>query len=77
MTCKGICIRYKADRTQIRMRYISGQKRCQVCLIFIVNWQGLFCPCCGGKLRNKPKNKKLKLTLISNIIKYKKLVSSY
>jgi hypothetical protein len=48
---------------------LLGQKRCQVCQIFIVNWQGLFCPCCGGRLRNRPKrNSKFKLALRSKTI---------
>jgi hypothetical protein len=52
-------------RPSTGMRYLIGQKRCQVCQIFI-NWQGFFCPCCGYRLRTKPRNKKYKLTL-SNI----------
>ena len=50
MTCKGICIRHKAS-----YRYATGNKRCQVCEIFI-KWNGLRCPCCGYKLRNRPRN---------------------
>ena len=65
MVCKGICSRHKAIRPSTGMRYLIGQKRCQVCQIFI-NWQGFFCPCCGYRLRTKPRNKKYKLTL-SNI----------
>ena len=61
MGCKRICIRYKADRPRSKMRYISGQKRCQNCEVFI-NWQGSWCPCCGIKLRSSPRrNKKDKL----------------
>ncbi|MGZ5484861.1 MAG: hypothetical protein ACXWFB_02980 [Nitrososphaeraceae archaeon] len=43
-------------------RYLIGQKRCQVCQIFI-NWEGVFCPCCGYKLRVTPRNKKFKQIL--------------
>ena len=50
MTCKGICIRHKASYL-----YATGNKRCQVCEIFI-KWNGLRCPCCGYKLRNRPRN---------------------
>jgi len=58
--CKGICSRHRAIKPKYGgQRYTIGQKRCQVCQIFI-NWQGLFCPCCGGRLRNKPRNKKFK-----------------
>jgi hypothetical protein len=50
MTCKGICIRYKASG-----RYATGRKRCQQCDLFI-EWDGLRCPCCGYKLRTRPRN---------------------
>ncbi len=50
MTCKGICIRDKASG-----RYIYGHKRCQQCEIFI-KCNGVRCPCCGYKLRSKPRN---------------------
>lgn len=43
-------------------RYAVGQKRCQVCEIFI-NWDGKHCPCCGYKLRTKPRNIKYKQQL--------------
>jgi hypothetical protein len=50
MTCKGICIRHKASG-----RYIYGHKRCQQCEIFI-KCNGVRCPCCGYKLRSRPRN---------------------
>lgn len=59
MTCKGICPRYKAKKVFGEGRYASGQKRCQICEIFI-NWSGLWCPCCGYRLRGKPRNLKYK-----------------
>jgi hypothetical protein len=67
MACKGICQRHKALKPNRGGRYISGQKRCQVCQIYI-NWNGLFCPCCGYRLRTKPRNRiyKLKLTSKNN-----------
>jgi hypothetical protein len=41
MTCKGICIRHKAQKPSgTSGRYTSGQKRCQICEIFI-KWDGL------------------------------------
>ena len=43
MSCKGICVRYKASA-----RYANGHKHCKVCDLFI-KWDGLFCPCCGYK----------------------------
>ena len=59
MTCKGICIRHKAQKPVGSGRYASGQKRCQICEIF-VKWDGLWCPCCGYRLRTKPRNLKYK-----------------
>jgi hypothetical protein len=43
-------------------RYSSGQRRCQICEIFI-KWDGLWCPCCGYRLRTKPRNLKYKAKL--------------
>jgi hypothetical protein len=59
MTCKGICIRHKAQKPVGTGRYSMGQKRCQICELFI-NWDGLWCPCCGYRLRTKPRNLKYK-----------------
>lgn len=55
MTCKGICLRLKAFKPAHSGRYINGQKRCQGCEIFI-KWDGLWCPCCGFRLRLGPRN---------------------
>jgi rRNA maturation endonuclease Nob1 len=61
MVCKGICQHHKAIKPKNGGgRYISGQKRCQVCQVYI-NWKGDFCPCCGYRLRTKPRNRKFKL----------------
>jgi hypothetical protein len=54
MVCKGICIRHKASGPIISGRYATGQKRCQICEIFI-KWDGLWCPCCGCRLRIGPR----------------------
>ena len=62
MTCKGICIRHKAQKPVGSGRYASGQKRCQICEIFI-KWDGLWCPCSGYRLRTKPRNLKYKAKL--------------
>ena len=59
MTCKGICVRHKANRPARVGRYSAGQKRCQVCELFI-NWDGLWCPCCGYRLRTNPRTLKFK-----------------
>jgi hypothetical protein len=65
MVCKGICVRHKAHKPVGEGRYATGQKRCQVCEIF-VNWDGLWCPCCGYRLRTKPRNLKFKEKLREN-----------
>ena len=62
MVCRGICIRHKASGPISSGRYATGNKRCQVCEIFI-KWNGIFCPCCGYKLRNGPRNMKFKAKL--------------
>lgn len=62
MTCKDICIRHKAQKPVGSGRYAIGQKRCQICEIFL-KWDGLWCPCCGYRLRTKPRNLKYKAKL--------------
>jgi hypothetical protein len=62
MVCKGICVRHKALKPVGIGRYSAGQKRCQICETFL-NWDGLWCPCCGYRLRTKPRNLKLKTEL--------------
>ena len=62
MTCKGIFTRHKAQKPVGSGRYATGQKRCQICEIFI-KWEGLSCPCCGCRLRNGPRSFKFKAKL--------------
>ncbi|MGB7638218.1 MAG: hypothetical protein WBL88_11680 [Nitrososphaeraceae archaeon] len=62
MTCKGICIRHKAAKPSSSSRYGSGQRRCQICEIFM-RWNRLWCPCCGYMLRTKPRNQEFKAKL--------------
>ena len=66
MTCKGICTRYKAQKPVGTGRYASGQRRFQICEIFI-KWEGLWCPCCGYRLRTKPRNLKYKAKLRARV----------
>jgi uncharacterized Zn finger protein (UPF0148 family) len=63
MVCKGICIRHKASGPISSGRYSTGQKRCQICDLFI-KWDGIFCPCCGYRLRIRPRLFKHKAKLI-------------
>lgn len=62
MTCKGTCCRYRATKPAREGRYASGQKRCQICEEWI-KWEGLWCPCCGYRVRSKPRNIKYKAKL--------------
>ena len=57
MVCKKICIQFTAKKTIGGSRYAAGQKRCQICEIFI-QCQGIWCPCCGYMLRTHPRNSK-------------------
>ena len=60
--CKGLCDRYKAKKPKSGGRYENGQRRCQVCEIFI-KWEGLWCPCCAYRLRTIPRNRIYKAKL--------------
>ena len=61
LTCKGICERHKALKPADsgsrggESRYSAGQKRCATCELFI-KWDGIWCPCCGCRLRANPRN---------------------
>ena len=54
MPCKGKCIRHRT----FGRYYATGNKRCQHGNLFI-KWEGLWCPCCGYKLRTRPRNPRL------------------
>ena len=51
--CDQTCLKYKATFDG-KNRYAQGQKRCMICALFIW-WDGLWCPCCGYRLRTKPR----------------------
>jgi rRNA maturation endonuclease Nob1 len=62
MACKGICLRHKAQKPVAHIgRYVIGQKRCQACETYI-QWNNFWCPCCGYRLRTKPRNSRNKTT---------------
>ena len=63
MVCKGICIRHKANKPYCPGRYTVGQKRCQICEMYL-KWNGFWCPCCGCRLRIGPRLYKHKAKLI-------------
>lgn len=66
--CKGICKRHKIKKINGKGRYSLGQKRCNECDLFI-KWEGNFCPCCGCRLRLKPRNGKYKKKFFETIKK--------
>ncbi|WP_255464153.1 hypothetical protein [Nitrosopumilus sp. b1] len=69
-------MRYKAQRPIGAGRYSSGQRRCHLCEIFI-KWEGLWCPCCGSRLRVKPRNLKYKAKLRARVESDSTLDSSH
>ena len=60
--CRNTCTSYKAKKPLMSSRYALGQKKCSICDIFI-HWEGIFCPCCGQKLRVNPRKKTSKVLL--------------
>jgi RNA polymerase subunit RPABC4/transcription elongation factor Spt4 len=54
--CNGICIRHKSIKQHHQTNYTAGVKRCQVCEIFM-KWDDLFCPCCGFRMRTRPRTR--------------------
>ena len=64
MHCNGSCKKYNTSGNSLEGgRYEQGQKRCHTCEIFI-EWEGLWCPCCGRLLRTKPRGTRLKRRLL-------------
>jgi DNA-directed RNA polymerase subunit RPC12/RpoP len=77
MSCRGICNRFKAKKPNASSsRYIHGQKRCQVCEEWM-NYDGSNCPCCGIKLRTKPRSKDGKEVYAKGIIPMKVIVHGH
>ena len=60
--CRGDCkTTYRFDRQGGNSQlHIQGAKRCQQCDGRYIRWDGIFCPCCGSRLRLKPRKSKLK-----------------
>lgn len=54
MTCKGKCDYFRAPKPLKIGRYASGQKRCQICHVFVIT-ENSRCPCCNYNLRTKPR----------------------
>jgi len=69
--CHGICLQYTAQKPVGGGRYSSGQKRCQMCEIWMTvqgtkDEKGLYCKCCHYRVRGKPRNLKYKEILRNN-----------
>lgn len=69
MPCRGICIQYEIKKRAGRSIYVDGGSRCNAMCggntkygIFI-RWLGIFCPCCGYKLRKHPRHTKSTISL--------------
>jgi len=61
MACRRECKKYIAITCDFtHTRYAIGQKRCGTCELFLTWDIDNFCPCCGHRLRLKPKNARLK-----------------
>ena len=56
-------MQFKAQKQYATSRYGTGQKRCQMCEVFII-WNGIRCPCCGYRLRCHPRNSKNKRKIV-------------
>ena len=48
--CKNKCVGYGGKG---RAQYKDGYKRCKECTVFL-KYEGIFCPCCGCRLKRKP-----------------------
>jgi len=72
MVCKGVCTKYKAKWTMQQFRYTNGQKRCNICEIF-VTWDGRHCPCCGMLLRTRPRISRYRQQCIIETAKIREL----
>lgn len=58
-TCKGICLRYRAESVPNKIRYEIGHKRCTFCGLFL-KIDEIRCICCKAVLRTKPRGSKEK-----------------
>jgi len=68
MNCKGFCSEHavKKPTTKGVGRYESGHKRCSFCEVYL-KWEGTCCPCCGIRLRSKPRYSIGRDKIIQNI----------
>ena len=69
--CKKICLQYAAKKPTTSGRYDAGQKRCQICEIYMtvegtIDKKGIYCKCCHYRVRGKPRNRIYKEILRNN-----------
>ena len=57
MVCRNLCERLYSKIIVGTSKYEGGKKYCRRCEIYFLH-DGLFCPCCGMKLRLSPTGKK-------------------
>lgn len=73
MACRREFQKYIATNSDsTHTRYAIGQKRCGTCELFLTWDFDNSCPCCGHRLRLKPKNARLKRQF-NNRLKQKEL----
>lgn len=68
INCKGRCIAIRgliAKKPIGGRRYAAGQKRCDICYIFVW-WDGMWCPCCSAQLRTRPRATKYKAAMLAS-----------
>jgi rRNA maturation endonuclease Nob1 len=65
MSCRNICIGYKAKKSFHASFYENGVRRCTECEVFIKWNNGSRCPCCGTVLRIKTHDAKLRRRLLN------------
>lgn len=56
-TCRKICLKYlaKKERADISYYELEGIKYCQHCRTFMIWTKNYFCPCCGRRVRSRPR----------------------
>lgn len=54
--CKGVCTnsQYETKKT-VRGKLREDYRRCSICCVFL-KYEGIFCPCCGVRLKVSPRN---------------------
>lgn len=66
--CKKFCKRLRG-----KGGYAGGNKKCRICNIFM-KVEGYFCPCCGYRLKSKPRNSRSRKRLAERTGKFEKRI---